>query len=216
MKKFQEKCRVIPYGLKIDHLLVVKQEEEIKSIKEKFSQGKPLVLSVGRLIYYKGFEYLIEAFKSIDYARLLIIGDGPLNDKLNNLIIKDNLQDRVSIISSVIDLTPYYQAADLFILPSVAESEVFGLVQIEALAAGLPVINTSLPTGVPEVSLNNETGITVEPKNSRALERAIEKIIKNSELKEKFSAKARQRAKDNFSYQKFISLAEKHFLDILT
>lgn len=215
LKRFQRKCETIPYGLEIGHLLVKRQEKEIDFIRKEFGQGRPLVLSVGRLIYYKGFEYLIEAFSNIDNINLLIIGDGPLRNKLDNLIIKNNLQDRVTIISSVSDLVPYYQASDLFVLPSVAESEVFGLVQIEALAAGLPVINTSLPTGVPEVSLDKETGITVEPRDSKALSEAIKKIIKNHDLKMSFSLNARKRAKEYFSLKRFISSNEKYFIKLL-
>ena len=207
------KCKIIPYGINIpDYELPPKIEEESGKIKNKY--GAPIVLSVGRLVYYKGFEYLIDSMKKVN-ARLLIIGNGPFKEKLDKQIKDGQLENKVSIIDPVKDLIPYYHACDLFVLPSVANSEAFGIVQIEAMACGKPVINTNLPTGVPEVSLDGETGFTVEPKNSKALATAINKIISDSDLKLRFSQSAKKRAEEFFSLEKFLETNKRYFEEIL-
>jgi glycosyltransferase involved in cell wall biosynthesis len=93
------------------------------------------------------------------------------------------------------ELVEYYKNADLFVLPSINEAEAFGVVQLEALANGLPVINTNLKSGVPFVSLDDYSGITVESKNRDALRNAIEKVISNKELYELYSFNALERVK---------------------
>ena len=207
------KCRVIPYGINIsEYALTPELEKESKKIIDRY--GKPLVLSVGRLVYYKGFKYLLESFKAID-AYLLIIGDGPLNDELVRQIKDNCLENKVFIIDPVKNLLPYYYACDLFVLASVENSEMFGLVQIEAMACGKPVINTSLPTGVPEVSLDGETGFTVKPRDANALTIAINKILGDSSLREKFSIQSRIRVEEFFSRENFLEANRKFFLEII-
>lgn len=207
------KCKIIPYGINLaEYGLTPQVEEKSKQIKNNY--GVPLILSVGRLVYYKGFKYLIEAMAEVE-GRLLIIGDGPLKEELNEQIKDSGLENKVCIIDPVKDLIPYYYACDLFVLSSVANSEVFGLVQMEAMACSKPVINTDLPTGVPEVSLDGETGFTVEPKNSKALAYAINKIISDSDLKLKFSQAAKRRVEEFFKQEKFLEANKKYFEEII-
>lgn len=214
LKLYRDKCRVIPFGINIEQF---RMTEELRAESEKIidQYQKPIILSVGRLVYYKGFEYLIRACKGLDDIMLLIIGDGPLKEHLQGLINEYNLGDRVKIIGHVPDLKPYYYASKIFVLPSVANSEAFGLVQIEALACGKPVINTNLPTGVPEVSLDKQTGITVEPKNSGQLAVAINEILQNNDIYDNFSANAISRARENFSMDNFLATNKEYFFKIL-
>src|SRR5260370_33437062 len=103
-------------------------------------------------------------------ATLLIIGKGIGTGQEETRLrrIAKSLGDRVRFLGRVPSLGPYYRAADLFVLPSCGRNEAFGLVQLEAMHCRLPVINTSLPTGVPGVSGHGVTGLTVPPRNSRA------------------------------------------------
>ncbi len=209
-----DKCRVIPFGLKMETFSLSDQlKNQVSDITNKYP--KSIVLAVGRLVYYKGFEYLIRSFIEVPNAILLVIGEGPLQKELQKIIDDNNLGQRVFLLSHQKDLIPYYHACDLFVLPSVANSEAFGIVQIEAMACGKPVINTNLPTGVPEVSLDGETGFTVEPKNSKALAIAINKIISDSDLKLRFSQSAKKRAEEVFSLDKFLETNKKYFEEIL-
>lgn len=159
------------------------------------------LLSVGRLVYYKGYEYLIRAMAGIP-AELTIVGQGPLREHLEGLIAKLGLTN-VRIIQPVGDLDSLYASCDVFVLPSVEISEAFGLVQLEAMAHGKPVINTHLPTAVPAVSLHGQTGLTVEPKNAAALREAIATLVYNPDLRSKYGAQARHRARQEYSYDQF-------------
>lgn len=207
LKLWQDKCRLIRFGLDLKYFQQDTAPVDIKS-------PGPLILAVGRLVYYKGFKYLIEAMdrkeiKSIPDIKLIVIGSGPLKNELEKQIKDLDLENIISIINPVSDLRPYYRRSDLFIMPSIANSEAFGLVQMEALACGLPVINTNLPTGVPEVSIHNISGLTVPPANAEALAEAIAKIINDSALKEQFSQQATERARELFDKERFISELEK-------
>lgn len=200
LKVFNKKIIVIPYGLSSSFYKKSLNQEALEIKAEKTT---PLILSVGRLVSYKGFEYLIEAMKSVS-GNLIIIGSGPLLEKLTTQIKEAKLHDKIKIISSVKDLASYYQAADVFVLPSVTSAETFGLVQLEAMASGLPVINTSLPTAVPEVSINGLTGITVAPRDSGKLAEALNELVNNPSLRKKYSQAAKLRAEQDFSETRFI------------
>jgi len=161
------------------------------------------MLSVGRLVYYKGYLDLLEAMKTAP-GKLLIIGTGPLEEEMRQVIANNKLEDRVIIISShPTNLIPYYQACDFLVFPSSARSEAFGLVQIEAMACGKPVINTDLETGVPEVSINQETGLTIPVNNPEQLSLAIKSLWENDELLLKLSNGSKNRAETKFSKDKF-------------
>lgn len=196
LRKHASLCRVIPLGV-ADICFATPSLESVARIREQ--HGEKLVLSVGRLVYYKGFEYLIRAMSSVN-ARLLIAGQGPLERSLRKLRDDLGLQDRVAFIGNPSDqqLRAYYHAADVFALASVARSEAFGIVQVEAMAAGTPVVNTNIPSGVPFVSKQGETGLTVEPKNADMLAGAITTLLENEALRRQYGAAARARAEALF------------------
>jgi glycosyltransferase involved in cell wall biosynthesis len=185
---YREKCRVIPLAVDFNLLNGV-PEQDIEEIRSRFP-GR-IVLFVGRLVPYKGVQYLIEAMKGVD-ATLLIIGEGPEDRRLKAFVERQN--QRVHFLGRVPSLGAYYRAADLFVLPSCEPKEAFGLVQLEAMHCGLPVINTSLATAVPEVSIHGQTGLTVPPGDAAELRRAISAILGDRDLWTKLSCGARKRA----------------------
>ncbi|MFA5155650.1 MAG: glycosyltransferase [Patescibacteria group bacterium] len=213
LKKYADKCRVIHFGVDLDRFTAdAETKEAARKIRQTY--GRPLLLSVGRLVPYKGFDYLIKALKADQTpdksgqmpgaaAKLIIIGAGPEAGRLANLIKRLDLGNRVKIIEPVPDLRPFYAACDLFILPSVTNNEAFGLVQLEAMAYGKPIINTALPTGVSEVSPHNISGLSVPPRDPLALSQAINQILGDDRLRAEFGANARQRVAENFNQISF-------------
>jgi rhamnosyl/mannosyltransferase len=87
----------------------------------------------------------------------------------------------------------------VFVLPSIDRSEAFGIAQLEAMACGKPVVNTRLDSGVPFASLDNVTGLTVEPSNVEAIAHAVNRLIADGELRARFGAAAKRRVDDEFS-----------------
>ncbi|HBA36725.1 TPA: hypothetical protein DCZ15_02500 [Candidatus Falkowbacteria bacterium] len=207
LKKYVAKSEIIPFGLDLEKFSV-KNDDDRQTAEIKKRYGSPLILGVGRLVSYKGWEFLITALaddslRALPEVKLLIIGAGPLETELNKLIADLELQNKVSLLKTVPDLKPFYEASDLLVLPSVSSTEAFGLVQLEAMACGKPVINTDLPTGVTEVSLHGLSGLTVPPRDSAALAQAILKILSDPELKNRFGKNGRQRVEDFFSQKLF-------------
>ncbi|MBC8165901.1 MAG: glycosyltransferase, partial [Bryobacteraceae bacterium] len=169
LNRHRSRCSVIPYGIDYRDFDRI-DSEKVAAIRRLYGQN--LIVAVGRLVYYKGFEYLIRAMVGVD-ANLVILGNGPLRTPLEKMAVTLGIASRVTLLDGVADLTPYYQAADVFVLPSVARSEAFGIVQLEAMACRKPVINTALASGVPYVSLDGITGTTVPPADSEALAAAL-------------------------------------------
>ncbi len=194
LRRFRERCRVIPLGIETEKFELV-DETAVRNIRAQF--GDRIVVSVGRLIYYKGFEHLIRAMKNVD-GRLLIIGDGPLRAALNETARDSGVSERVTFLGEMDNVAPYLQAADVFALASVARSEAFGIVQLEAMACGKPVVNTRLASGVPFVSIDGLTGITVPPADADALASAINRLLGDAALRTQLGAAGRLRVEEEF------------------
>ena len=201
----KEKCMVIPYGVDIINNKASLQDET-EHYKQQFN-NKKIILCVGRLARMKGLLNAIKAMKLVEGAILLIAGDGPLRESYEKYIIENNLKDKVILLGNVTDKHKkdiLFNSCDIFVLPS--ESESFGIVQLEAMQFGKPVINTNLGTGVNYVSIDGETGLTVEPGNVEQLAFAINKLIKDEKLRQNFGQNALKRTEKIFSRNQNIKL----------
>jgi glycosyltransferase involved in cell wall biosynthesis len=190
-------CRVIPYGIHADAF----ERPDLARVAElRRRYGERIVLSVGRLIYYKGFEYLVRAMADVR-GTALIAGGGPLAVALRAEAARLGVTDRFVLLGHVndADLKACYHACDVFALPSVKRSEAFGIVQLEAMACGRPVVNTRLDSAVPHVSLDGLTGLTVPPADSAALAAALNALLDDPAWRAAMSAAARQRVREEFS-----------------
>lgn len=192
LRRFKEKCIVIPHGIDVSKFY-------------KDTPSEPTILFVGKLRYYKGLEYLIKAMVNID-ARLLIIGTGNEERRLKKLA-----SGRVSFLGNISEeeLPRYYANCSVFVLPSTERSEAFGIAQLEAMASGKPIVSTQLDTGVPWVNQDGVTGIVVPVKDSAALADAINRLLKDNNLREKLGHNARKRVEKEFTKELMLNrLAE--------
>lgn len=200
LARYRERCVVVPYGIQCSRY-ETPDERTVGAVREKL--GVPIILALGRLVYYKGFEYLIRAIARLpEVAALVIIGEGPSRGRLEAEIEAQGLTGRVHLLGNVADPTVYYHACDLFVLPSVARSEAFGIVQLEAMACGKPVVNTQIEgSGVPFVSCDGETGLTVPPADPDALATAIARLLRDDRLRAQLGSAARQRVQQHFTLE---------------
>jgi glycosyltransferase involved in cell wall biosynthesis len=195
LEPYREKCRVVPLGIDVQQaasadLLIAQQ------IRQQF--GDRLILAVGRLVPYKGFDVLIRAMKQVD-AKLLVIGTGPMHDVLTRLIATKGVGAKVTLLGHVEEIRPYFAAASFLAFPSVTRAEAFGIVQLEAMSAGLPIINTYVNSGVEDISLNGKTGITVPPGDVTALAEAMQLLLERDDLRRQYGEAARERASAEYS-----------------
>lgn len=204
LARFRDKCRVVPFGIETGRFdpapATLGRTAELRA-----AHARPIVLFVGRLIYYKGAEYLIRAMSRVD-ADLVLIGDGPLRESLSALANQVGVAERVTFLPPTSDeeLAAWYRAAAVFCLPSVARSEAYGLVQLEAHASGTPVVSTDLPTGVPWVNRDGETGLVVPPGDEDALARALTRLLADDGLRARLGEDARERALAEFTVGRMV------------
>lgn len=199
LKSYQDKCMIIPYGVEqkieqeADRYIIEKKETIIKNSKVQF-------LFIGRLVYYKGCKVLLEAFKDVKHAELTMVGSGNMEEELKELAKSYDIDGRVRFCgeASEEELYKHLEECDVLVLPSIARSEAFGLVQIEAMAFGKPVINTNLPSGVPYVSLDKITGLTVPPEDVQALAKAMQWLVDHDEERVAMGIRARKRMKEEY------------------
>ena len=189
---------VVPFGL--DYSRFAKRPPLADEIRARRA-NQFLVFALGRHVYYKGFDYLIRAMAQLPNARLIIGGNGPLTKELTLLARHLVLEDRVELIGRIPDddLPAYYHACDVFCMPSIERAEAFGLVQIEAMAAGKPVLCCELGNGVTWVNQHGVTGWVVPPKDVQALAKALHLLADDSALRSRLGAQAKQRALTVFS-----------------
>jgi len=179
LKHFKNKARVIPSGLNFKRLsLDDKSHQEFSKVEEKV-KNKKVVLTIGRLVEYKGFEYLIRAAKFLrDDIIVLIVGQGPKWDYLKKLIKELELSEKVLLLGKVENISIFLKNCDIFCLPSTSRNESFGLVLVEALYFGKPLVTTDVfGSGMSYVNAHEKTGLVVPPKNPEALAQAIHYIL---------------------------------------
>jgi rhamnosyl/mannosyltransferase len=197
------KVRVIPYGVDADLYRPGENPKRPKLLPPP--SGEAIGLFVGRLVSYKGLDVLLDAVTGTT-LRLVIVGDGPLRATLQQRIAERRLGDRVVLAGRMSDdaMPGLYQATDYCVLPSTTPAEMFGIVQLEAMACGRPVISTALSTGVREVNVPEVTGLVVPPGDSVALRGAMETLAGDAELRARLGEAGRRRVLARFTVKQMI------------
>ena len=209
------RCEVVPFGLEIARAPSPAEHPSVRPVREKWTG--PIALFVGRLVPYKGADVLLRALQRTGVAAV-VIGDGPMRSDLEQLTRELQLDDRVFFLGGADDETvaAWYEACDVFVLPSVTRAEAFGLVQLEAMARGKPVISTRLPTGVPWVNVDGVTGLTVPPGDVEALASALRTMMEDSALRMRMGQAARTRFETEFTRERMIDRITALYARVLT
>jgi rhamnosyl/mannosyltransferase len=170
------------------------------------AKSRPAIFAVGRHVYYKGFDVLIDAMREID-AVLWIGGDGPLTADFERRAAEAGIADRVVFTGRLTDeaLAAHYAACDVFAMPSTDRSEAFGIVQLEAMHFGRPVLSTRLGTGVEFVNLDEVTGLLVPPRDAHALALAIRRLLADDALRERLGRAGRARVAAEFGVDRMVA-----------
>lgn len=178
LDRFRDRCRAIPPGIDPSRW-VSPDPGQVLRWRERL--GPDAFLFVGRLVYYKGLDVLIDAVRGTD-LRVAICGEGPLRSELERRA--EGLEGRVRFLGEIGDdeLVAAFAAARGFVLPSVAASETFGVVQLEAMAAGLPLVVCRASEGVAAVHEGADSAVLVAPRDVVALREAMLRVRDDAAL----------------------------------
>jgi rhamnosyl/mannosyltransferase len=198
ISQFASKCEVAPYGIDLGFWaeLTPAERERVTELRARFPR---LVVAAGRLVRLKGFEELIESFTRVD-GQLVILGAGYLEPQLRSLIAANHLEDRVTLTGMPYtheEFKCFLHAGRVFAMPSIVET--FGLVQLEAMACGRPVVNTKLATVAPRVARHGQEALTVSPGSVEDLAHSLTSLLDNEAHARELGNNGRRRAAEMFS-----------------
>lgn len=194
LQPFRDRCRVVPLGIMPEEFAQPRRER-VEALRERY--GGRYVLFSGRHRYYKGIEYLVAAAQFIR-AHVVIAGDGP--ERARCAAQARALNVPVSFPGALThpELVDHLHGCEVFVFPSVARSEAFGIAILEAHACGKPAVATRLGTGVEFVNLDGVTGLNVAPRDARALADAVNSLLDDPERRRQMGETARERVQLEF------------------
>lgn len=194
------RLHVVPYGFDLSRFRA--RPALAGELRRRFA-AQFLVLALGRHVYYKGFEFLIRSLAQMPEAALMLGGQGPLTGELERIARQAGVAERVHFVGRIAeaDLPAYYHACDVFCLPSVEPAEGFGIVQIEAMASGKPVVCCELNNGVTWVNQDGVTGLVVPPADPAALAGALRRLMRDPALRARLGEQGRVRAFSVFTVE---------------
>jgi rhamnosyl/mannosyltransferase len=196
---YLDKCRVVPLGIDLAPFANVGRHAAAAAAFRAKHAG-PIILFVGRLVFYKGLDVMIDAMKQLP-GTLVIVGDGPYRANLEERWRASGLGERVVFAGMIPpkNIAEWMAAADVGVLPSVLPNETFGLSMVEMMACGIPCVCTDLGTGTTFVNQHEQTGLVVKPGDVDAMAGAVRRLLEDDALRRRFSDAARARAHTMFS-----------------
>jgi glycosyltransferase involved in cell wall biosynthesis len=206
----------VPTGLDIDRF---GPQADGAAIRERHRlEDRKVVLFVGRLTEHKGIQTLIEAAPMLPRdTAFLLVGPGEIPRAWTRLMRQLGVEDRFLKVGKVPEheLPAYYSACDILVLPSVSRLEAFGLVLVEAMASGKPVVASDIP-GVRDVVMDGQTGFLAEPFMARDLADKLNAIISDDELAAQMGRKARIHAREHYSWNVIGDIIERVYMDVIS
>jgi rhamnosyl/mannosyltransferase len=203
LARHRDRCVVIPYGIDpAPFALRPGEAETVERLRQE--HGRRLVLFLGVLRSYKGLRILVQAMTRVD-GHLLVAGRGP-RARLEALAERLGAGDRITFLGEVSETQRrlLLHACEVLVLPSVDRSEAFGIVQLEAMLCGKPVVASDLPTGVRLVNQHERTGLLVAPGDPEALAGALSRLLDDEALRARLGCAARRRVERKFTVEAMI------------
>jgi rhamnosyl/mannosyltransferase len=200
------RCTVVPYGIQAERFAQA-DPAAVAAIRQAHGAG-PLLLFVGQLRYYKGVEFLIRAMRHVPGARALLAGGGSSARlaALETLAQTEGVAGKIVFLGEQDEQLPaLYHACDLFVLPSIERSEAFAIVQLEAMAAGKPVISCDVGTGVAWVNQHERTGLVVPPRNPEALAGAVNRLLADEQMRNRMGMAGQARVAAHFTQARMLA-----------
>lgn len=212
LQEFSSKCQVVPLGLSLQEMDEIQDKIQTPGLQARMrkkilgqqAEGIPdFILSVGRLTYYKGYEYLLQACAKGFSGLVIIVGEGSRRARLERLRRQLGLEEQVLLPGSLAqeELHWLLKSCAAFCLPSIERTEAFGLVLLEAMYYAKPLITTAVPgSGMNEVNVQGETGLVVPPAEPGALAEALELMLQDRERAKSMGRKGRERLEAEFNF----------------
>lgn len=215
LKDVQDKSRCIPIGIAPIREV---EAERVAALRERYGNRK-IVFSLGRFVEYKGYEYLIKAAQYLDDDIVVLIGgSGPLHQDLEELVSALGLQKKVMLLGRVEneELATLYHACDVYCMSSILRTEAFGIVQIEAMSCGKPLVATNIPgSGVSWVNCHEESGLNAEPRDAEGLARCIQSIVQDEDTYKRLAEGSTKRFHRLFTIEAMITQALELYKEII-
>lgn len=205
LNKYEDKIEVIPNGVYLEEFETNVSKIEFKNI-INLPQESKVILFFGYLSPYKSPEVLLKALPlildRIPLAFLVFAGSGVMMKNLIDLSVELGVEENVKFVGFVEKNKRYiyYNAADVFCLPSSMKTESFGIVNLEAMASGLPIVASNFG-GIPDVVKDGENGLLIPPNDYISIANAILDLLTNEEKRKKMGINGKNRAK-NYSWAK--------------
>ena len=212
-----EKIALVYNGIELDEYQDEASEEFSFKLKKEFNMGKSvsLVGAIGRIVWQKGFEYLVEAvpaiLKECPEVRFMIIGDGPLKKELVEKSRKLGIADKIIFTGFRTDIKEALVSIDILVMPSLREG--FPMVTLEAMAMAKPIIAADID-GIREQIEHQKNGLLVPPENPVVLAEAVISLLKNKEKAERLGMAAKKRVEEEFSLKKMVNETESVYEDL--
>lgn len=204
--KYRDKIVVIPNGINIDEFDIDHSKKKCREMLN-LPLGDEIILFVGTLGPHKGPDVLLKAMsmvvKSMPNTKLVFVGDGVMRNELKTLSKKLGVKKNIKFVGFIGDTTKkamYYKSADIFVLPSTGGHEIFGNVNLEAMACSIPIVASKIG-GVPDVVKDGENGLLVPPKDSEALADAIIYLLENEDVRDKMGKNGKKKV-EGYSWKR--------------
>lgn len=200
LREFRDKCHVVPFGINAGDMSDTRRPSSLPT-----DWPETFGLFIGRLVPYKGLDVLLDAAAGSDIP-LVVAGGGPLADELRDEIARRGLAARVLLVGAVDESEKNWllQNARFLVLPSTGANETFGIVQLEAMATGLPVVNTDAHPGIGWVARDGHEAITVAAGDAAGLATAMRTLLCDEGMAKAMGQAGRERVSRDFTFQKFV------------